>query len=351
MKLPIKHVRQFLLLGIIFSCIPTTAIVALENSPDAPKSTKPDSRWTAKYRACEISTDAKEHPEINFVFAKDGKPADTQIASVDLRVPSSGKLVLWLMGHNEELFQRITGYGHHAIQIHYANGWFSKLNKEPPPNDLYLGNIRLEAATGEDFSEAIQVPYPDSIVGRTTAFIQWLATKHPEGKWEQYLDGAGQVLWDRVIVAGISHGSTTAARFAMHQKVNRVVMFSGPRDQFENWYALPSATPKDRFYAFTHELDTGWERGHYPRSWKILNLAAFGPIVNVDQYLGERNEGTALEKSSEPKFLGSHQLITSVDVGGDADRAHSASIPGRAAAKDQAGNYVHESVWRYLFVE
>ena len=299
-------------------------------------------RYVTKVRASEIDPAAKEHPEVQFVFNKEGKPADVQVAAVDTRVPSTGKLVIWLMGYNDPLFQRLTSYGHHAIQIHYANGWFSKLNQEPPPDDQHLGRIRLEAAIGEDVSEAISIPKPDSIVGRTQALLRWLQENKPEGNWGQFLDGNGEVLWEKVILSGASHGSTTSARFALHQKVHRVVMLSGPRDQLENWYTLPSATPKDRFYAFTHVLDAGWTRGHYPRSWRLLGLGELGPVVDVDSYT---------PKTGEPLFGGSHQLITNAEVGGNVDRAHSASVPGGSAVKNEQGEYIHEEVWKYLFVE
>src|SRR6266545_4086565 len=73
---------------------------------------------------------------------------------------------------------------------------------------------------------------------------QQLARTNPSGRWEYFLtDEKRGLRWDRVIVAGSSHGSTTATRFAKHQRVDRVVMFCGPRDQYETWQALPSATP------------------------------------------------------------------------------------------------------------
>src|SRR5690606_6926755 len=80
-------------------------------------------------RASEIDSRAQEHPEINFVFTNDkGQPADLQHAVVDTRLPSQGKLVIWLTGHNQGLFESLSGYGLHAIQPHYANGWFSKID-------------------------------------------------------------------------------------------------------------------------------------------------------------------------------------------------------------------------------
>ena len=104
-------------------------------------------RHDLKARASGIDPAAREHPEIRFTFGTADKPLDLQHACVDTRVPPRGKLVIWLMGHNQELFERLSGHGFHAIQVHYANGWFSKLYPDPPPeDDLFLSKVRLEAA-------------------------------------------------------------------------------------------------------------------------------------------------------------------------------------------------------------
>ncbi len=140
--------------------------------------------------------------------------------------------------------------------------------------------------------------------------------------------------WDDVIIAGSSHGSTTAARFAKHQKVSRLVAFCGPRDQYQTWQSLPSATPENRYFGFSHTLDAGWTGDHYCRSWEMLGMNKFGPIVNVD-------------KQAAP-FGNTRRLITDFDVGGDAKRAHSSVQPGKRTFQKN-GQYLHEDVWRYLF--
>lgn len=294
-------------------------------------------RFDLSERASKIDFRAKAHPEIGFLLEKDGKPQDVQHSTVDTRVPSQGKLVIWLMGYNKDLFDHLASYGLHAIQPHYANGWFGKLYSGPPPSDeLFLSNIRLEAATGEDSSRAVEIPKPDSIMERSYQFVKWLDRKNPQGQWKQFLTRDGRSLqWEKVILTGSSHGSTTAARMAKAVKVDRVVMFSGPRDQFDRWQSLPSATPENRFFGFTHILDDGWGGDHYPRSWQMLNLQKFGPIVNVDR--------------ATPPFGDTRRLITDGEVKNDPKRAHNCVVPGGNAIKGPDGKYAHELVWRYLF--
>lgn len=292
-------------------------------------------RYAFEARASELDEQAREHPEIGFVFESKGKPADVERAAVDTRVAPRGMLVIWLMGHNGELFERLSGYGLHVIDVHYARGWFDKLQGLNDEDTEHIGKIRLEAATGQDFSDFIDIPEHDGMMHRAYVFVAHLAETNPQGRWDYFLTEDGKGLrWDRVILAGASHGSTTAARFAKYQEVGRVVMFSGPRDQTQTWQSLPSATAANRFFGFTHVGDKGWP-DHYQRSWRMLGLEAFGPVVNVDDVA--------------PPYNDSRQLISSVDLGGNPDRAHSASTPGRASPKDDQGKYLYEDVWAYLF--
>jgi hypothetical protein len=289
-------------------------------------------------RASEIDSRTKEYPEIDFVFTKDGKPQDTQNACVDTRVAPKGQLVIWLMAPNQELFNRTSSYGLHSIQVHYARGWFGKLygSPTPPQDDLFLSKVRLEAATGENFSDAINIPKPDGMMERAYQFVLWLDRENPEGNWKQFLNADASGLdWEKVIICGSSHGSTTSARFAKHQKVARVVMFAGPRDQFENWQRLPSATPPERYFGFSHVRDMGWEQDHYPRSWQLLDLHQFGPVVDVDK--------------TSPPYSNTRRLITKADVGKNPDRAHNSVNPGKNSPRKKSGEFLYEDVWRYLF--
>lgn len=287
-------------------------------------------------RASKLDARAREYPKIGFVFGTDAKPQDLQRASVDTRVKPRGKLVIWLMGYNEGLFGRLNSYGLHAIQPHYANKWFSKVCKGNPVGETCRGNMRLEAATGDDYSDEADIQKPDGMMERSLQFVKHLAKTNPQGKWEYFLTPNGEGLrWEDVIVAGSSHGSTTAARFAKHQKVSRVVMLCGPRDQLQNWQKLPSATPTERYFGFSHVLDGGWTADHYCRSWELIGLHEHGPIMNVDM--------------ARPPYGNTRRLITAADVKNDAKRAHSSVQPGGNSPKNAKGQYLFEPVWRYLF--
>lgn len=335
---PIPAMKRLHLL-IVFACVSFYIRTSQAADPAPPSyNDKKPQLYNLTKRASEIDARAQEHPEIEFVFAdKKGKVLDLQHAVVDTRVKPEGKLVIWLMDHNQGLFDRVASYGLHGIQVHYANRWFSGLSKEAHSDGTSIGNIRLEAATGEDHSPLVTIPKPDSIKERSLQFVLWLAKENPQGKWRQFVTADGKdLIWDKIILCGISHGSTTAARFAIHQKVGRVVMFSGPRDNTETWQGLPSATPANRYFGFTHILDGGWTADHYCRSWQLLGLQKFGPLVNVEK--------------AKPPYGNSRRLITDFPVNNDANRAHSMVVPGGGAGKTPDGKFVHEDVWRYLFL-
>ena len=294
-------------------------------------------RYDFAVRASDVDPRVTSHPEIDFVLERGGKPQDVEGAAVDTRVPPRGRLVVWLMGPSPTLFDKVTGYGLHAVHVHYARGWFGGFGDAAPAGDTnFLGKIRLEAATGRDISPVVAILKPDGMAERTFQLVRWLAKENPKGRWDQFLTGDGEGLrWDRVIVAGASHGATTAARFAKEVPVDRVVMFCGPRDQYETWQGLPSATPANRYFGFAHVLDAGWTGGHYGRSWELMGLHEFGPVVNVDR--------------TKPPYDNARRLVTDADVSGDVKRAHGAVAPGKSAVKNAAGELPHEEVWRYLF--
>lgn len=294
-------------------------------------------KYTFTARASEIDPRTKEHPEIDYVFTRDGKPADKQFAAVDTRVKSEGRLMIWLMAANNELFDRVNSYGIHAIQVTYPREWFGKMDKiRKDGDDDHFSGIRLEAATGKNHTKLVAIPEPDGLMERSYQFVKHLDGENPEGDWKQFLTRDGRGLdWEKVILAGASHGSTTSARLAKEIKVARVVMFSGPRDQTEKWQGKKSATPPERFFAFTHTLDEGWKNHHYCRSWLLLGLHKFGPIVNVDD--------------ASPPYSNTRRLTSTLDTVSNPNQAHGASTPGKSSPKGKDGGYLYEDVWKYLF--
>lgn len=91
---------------------------------------KTPQRYEMKARGRNLILGRSHIRRSHFFFEKDGKPQDFQNAIVDARTAPQGKLVIWLMGHSTPLFERLSSYGLHAIQVHYANGWFGKFREK-----------------------------------------------------------------------------------------------------------------------------------------------------------------------------------------------------------------------------
>jgi len=109
----VKYCCRYLCL--YFFAVGALSNVAVGSHPELTFLDKTPQRYEMKARASQIDPRAKPHPEIEFLFEKDGKPQDFQNAVVDTRVTPQGKLVIWLMGHSPPLFERVSGYGLHAI--------------------------------------------------------------------------------------------------------------------------------------------------------------------------------------------------------------------------------------------
>ena len=81
-------------------------------------------------------------------------------------------------------------------------GWFSKLCQPQPATPLARGQVRLEAATGLDQSDELNLQYRDGAAERTRRFLIWLHDKNPSANWDQFLTpDFDRVRWDKVIVS------------------------------------------------------------------------------------------------------------------------------------------------------
>jgi hypothetical protein len=243
---------------------------------------------------------AQSTPQLySFTFTpRDADPAASdrnlpQLARRDSRVRPRGKLVVVLAGANgapgpEKLVAYAAGQGFHVFAVAYKND-VTPVQKDPD----FFGNLRLEAFDGTDRTPAVSVARPDCVEVRIAKALAYLQKQNPEGKWSAFVDRDGQVRWADVIFAGHSHGASSAAAYAKIRRVARVISFAGPRDTnpvVATWLSMPSATPIDRFYAFT-----GTDDPQYPDHQKAFDVMGYrGALVNVGDV--------------RPPYGGSHRL-------------------------------------------
>lgn len=181
---------------------------------------------------------------------------------------ANGNLLLWLPGTfgsprigaqlNFPQFAALQGY--RVVMLSYITG-------QGVSNICVGKNLRGNRACAEDFRRkrifgdggfSLIADQPqDAIVHRLGKLLQQLAQTRKDEHWEQYLNADGSPRWERIAVAGQSQGGGHAAFIAKDKAVARVVMLSGGWDwsapgEIADWYAKPSATPPERWYAAYH---------------------------------------------------------------------------------------------------
>jgi hypothetical protein len=236
---------------------------------------------------------------------------EQQLAIFDNRAPKLvGKLVLpfggagaragSLGGQGEFCARR----GFHVLAI----AAFQDYNIVIGDPDFY-GDARRQVFDGVthttkgDFAK-VKMVVADGVARRTEKALAYLHGKYPDEDWGYYLQPDGSVRWSDVILTGMSHGASNAARFAMLVRVGRAVSISGPRDNactslnqddcggvVASWFDEEPATPIERFFAITGKSDDQ----HLQHLYALERIGYLGKALTV--------------RGSSPPYGGSHRFI------------------------------------------
>ena len=254
---------------------------------------------------------------------------------LDTRVTPIGKLVVYLSGANgtpdstKTMQKQLASYGFHVISPHYANDY--DIVGTCGTDAACFGDARLEAIEGVDHTPLIDISRANSMEERAARMLAHFEEVNPEGDWSYFLSG-DLPRWNHIVVAGISHGASSAGVVGKARAVSRVIMLSGPLDQpgghSADWQGSASQTPAEAFFALSHTADPQ-HPGHL-RSFTSMGLDAFGPSTSID--------------GANPPYGGSHELETSAA----ATDGHSSTQAGGASPKN-GEDYVFDPAWRYLF--
>ena len=266
-----------------------------------------------------------------------------QLAILDPAAPRANKLVVYLVGLNNKpergraMMQELARMGFHALAPMYANDYDIRRVCAPPqdPDDDCHGKIRLEAFEGVDHSPHLEVKPANSAEVRVARLLAHLQRQFPAEGWGAFLDGE-RPRWSQIVVAGHSHGASTAGLIGKVRRVDRVVMLSGPFDNRNGapaaWTARPPATPLDRTYGFSHAQEEQYSQ--HLKDWEAMELGKLGPLTTVDR--------------AAPPFANSHQLVTALPpVLGK--NPHGVTEAGSASPQGPDGRYLLDPVFRYLF--
>ena len=253
---------------------------------------------------------------------------EIQYAELDTRTQPIGKLVVFLPGANnvpadwQHHGQKLAEFGYHVLIPHYNNRWSTNGVCDNMPSSCAL-DTRWEALVGEDASSAIEISRADSAEGRVVTMLQHLTTAHPGGDWGCYLEADGSLRYDKMVIAGISHGAASTGLYAIRRPFTRAVMHSsGPAGDPSE----AKSTPLTAWYAFAHTEDP-----------------SYAPIVGSWDDFGIPGAPTSIDGASPP-YGDSHRLITS-----EATTYPHCSVAVHSSSPIVGNQYVFEPAWRYLY--
>lgn len=225
--------------------------------------------------------------------------------------------------------------GFHSIGLMYPNvptvGSFCTNNADL----TCFENVRREIIEGVDHSIEITIPLNEGIHNRIKKLISYLSINYPSENWGQYLDGNGEVYWEKIIVSGHSQGGGHAAVMAKYFPLKRALCFSSPKDwnnTFDNvppWLSSTNwLTNRSDVYVFNHVLDVHEQQIII---WDSLGLNSFGAPENVDNSVFPYNS---------TRQLTTNYVVTSGDE-------HASTIQDNKTPK--INNIpVFEPVWIYM---
>jgi hypothetical protein len=214
-------------------------------------------------------------------MAKDADPGVTfnnnsEIAVVNPGSPKMmGKLILPFggLGTNNGITGPVGDFlvkrGFHVLGV-AAFQTYDVLIHDP---DFY-GDARRSVFEGKNYTHknefaTINLTPSDGVAMRVQKALQYLQKMAPAEDWGYFLNADGSVRWSDVAFTGQSHGASNAPRFAKLVRAWRSVSFAGPRENecmstntpscegvlTAKWLTEPSATPLDRYYGVTGNMD------------------------------------------------------------------------------------------------
>jgi len=234
------------------------------------------------------------------------------------------------------IIQHIASIGHWAINLRYPNDWsIGALSRRSTTYHIHEA-LRLQILDGRPRSGLLDFSAHDCILNRLQKVLLWLARRHPEQGWPEFLDGE-EPRWGRIAAAGHSQGGGHAAIMGKRIGLERVVMLAAPADCVEDgeapapWLGAEGATLAEHYFGFAHSEDPAIAR--IVAAWEALGLAEFGAVTAVDR--------------QDPPFGHSHRLVTNrITPGG---RPHGSVAADRFIPRRSDETPAFSDVWTYLF--
>ncbi len=186
--------------------------------------------------------------------------------------------------------------GYRVISLGWANDDFVAACA---PDEVCLDNGRWELLYGEDRSDVIDLEPYDALAPRLYSLLTHLDTVRPEEGWGRYYDDEG-VRWEEIVVFGWSFGAGQAAYLAGKNRVDGLILLSGPQELVwpplrpPAWIFEPRETP----------VCAQWGLYHAEEAW-LAGIDTIAPSLR-----GMGLVGTADVDTSSPPYDNAQILTT-----------------------------------------
>jgi hypothetical protein len=234
----------------------------------------------------------------------------------------------------QALLETAAGLGYRCVTLMYPDDVAAaEVCRDDPSPDSFEA-FRMAIIQGGT-SPHIKVEVFDSIESRLARLLIQLRQMRPQEDWGQFLDGKGDIIWERIAVAGQSQGGGHAGLIAVKHRVSRVLMFGAPKDNSEAlerpaaWYSERKATPVSRFFAINHVQDRqGCSFRELLQNVHALGMDLAAPVVDVDK--------------ESPPYRNARVLVTNYP----GSRVDSKTAHGTAIANSNKA--VFQKTWIYM---
>jgi len=262
---------------------------------------------------------------------------------LDPSAPPRSKLFVFLAGTGARprgyqlVQQEAARLGYYVIGLMYKNNVAVGDACPGTPDPDCSGNMRLEIIDGVDRSSFVDVNPANSIDNRLTKLLLYLDAQYPEERWSRFLKD-GEPKWSQIAIGGHSQGAGQAALIGKIRHVNRVVMFSGPRDRrspdlVDAWISI-GETPAANYFGLFHQRDD------------LVSAI----IANFGGFDMDRFGDPSVVELAEPPFGGTHMLVTDLEPTGGYGTPfpHQSSALDLRTPLDADGTPLLRDAWRYL---
>lgn len=202
--------------------------------------------------------------------ADPGSSGSQHYGEFDPTKPLQKKLVVPIGGVQSDPWRMgwAVDRGYHVITVDLWNDY---------PSDPGYPEY-LESWSGEDLSPHVNQPPNNGMMQRIKAGLKYLDTNDPGSDWGYYLDAAGEVRWNDVIVFGYSFGGQMGVAASKYIAADRIIITSAPNVPIDSpWLKQPAKTPVERCYFLGGNKD-----GEHPtHKAETLLLGWPGDVINI----------------------------------------------------------------------